>query len=92
MSKYVIMHGRLRVASGNGDDAFRNVGDTIDLEDSFVAQVDPDGTSFVTEEKYLKILEIKELQKELEELSDDEKTEVLVETVKAKKSKKSAAE
>jgi hypothetical protein len=91
MSKFVIMHGRLRVGSGSGDEAFQKVGDTVELDDAFVAQVDPLGTTFITEEKYLKLEEIKELQKEIDELSSDEKEEALVETVKAKKSKKQPA-
>ena len=91
MGTYVIIHGSVRVGAGNGPEAFKRVGEEVQLDDDFVKSIDPKGESFVSTDTWLKLEQIKELQKEIEELSDDEKAEALASVVEKKKTKKEVA-
>lgn len=73
MPKFVIAHGSLKT----GRDVAAVVGDTVELEEAFVREVDPHGTNFVTEEKWLVMEEMKDLQSRIAAMSDDEKLAAL---------------
>ena len=73
MPNYVVAHGSLKT----GKDSYVNIGETVDLEESFVKAVDPDGTNFVTEAKWLAMQEVAELNERIASMSDDEKIAAL---------------
>ena len=73
MPKYVVAHGSLKT----GRDAAAVVGETVELEESFVKEVDPQGVTFVTEDKWLVMEEVKALNARIALMSDDEKLAAL---------------
>lgn len=73
MPKYVVAHGSLR--TGRDDSA--GVGETVELEEAFVKEVDPEGTSFVTEERWLAMEELRELNLRIALMSDEDKLSAL---------------
>lgn len=90
MAKYVIIHGSLKT----GANEYANVGDTVELEEDFVKEVDPKGVCFVTEEKYLALEEKRELEERIATMSDEEKLDALKAAVtkKSKRAPKAEAE
>lgn len=73
MPKYVVAHGSLKT----GRDVSVGVGETVELEEAFVKEVDPQGTNFVTEEKWLAMEELRELNERIASMSDEEKLSAL---------------
>lgn len=73
MPKYVVAHGVLKT----GRDVSAGVGETVELEESFVKEVDPHGTNFVTEERWLAMEELRELGIRIALMSDEDKLSAL---------------
>lgn len=73
MPTFVIAHGSLKT----GKDQLVTVGESVVLEQSFVDEVDPAGVTFVTEEKWLALEQVKELNERIAAMSDAEKLEAL---------------
>lgn len=73
MPNFVVAHGSLKT----GKDEFVNVGESVMLDQSFVDAIDPTSTTFVTEEKWLAMEQMKELQKQIDGMSDAEKLDAL---------------
>ena len=57
MSKFVLLHASLRIITPDGVKKVLTIGDVVDLPPQFVADVDPNGISFVTEAQYAALVD-----------------------------------
>lgn len=81
MRTFVVAHGSLKT----GRDEYITVGNSVELDEEWVAAADPMGQTFVTQEKWLAMEELEELERTIATMSIEEKNDAVKQVVKKKK-------